>query len=80
MLLRQLALANWSNRLLIGGNGYLSGVVYGPVVYAYPWISNYFPSKNNKIHMRDAGPDPTLAEVLIQLFSDLRKIYRWYSV
>ena len=52
-------------------------LVQSSAVYVYPEGIIIFPSKKSGALIRkSARPDPALAEVLIQLFSDLRKFYR----
>ena len=43
-------------------------------------VPSIFLAKNGGSTSRGAGPDPTLADVFIELFSDLSKFHRCYSV
>ena len=56
-------------------------LVQSPIIYAHPEGSIFFRSKKYGGPIRrGAGPDPALAKVLMQLYSNLSKFYRRHSV
>ena len=56
-------------------------LVQGPIVYADPKGTIFLASKKSQGPIkRGARPDPALTKVLIQLFPDLSKFYRWHSI